>query len=433
MPLQNIRTGSEGRAQDARPSTAWLRLEFPGVARPVILPRDGGLLAALLRCLKGWSPGISAWWPPDPGETVSPVLSLAEQQSDGTYRVSSSYTDAPLDGLPEASAVCALIADLAQAATEAEGRGGEIGLHCGAFEIAGRLVVLTGAHRAGKSTLIARLTAEPDLRVFCDDVLALSPMGYGKAPRGRALGIAPRLRLPLPDMVTEAFGNHVALNLGPADDRYGYILPDTLAPHGRSAPLSAIVVLDRRMKACKARFHAMAAEDALRLLVQRSISGYADAATAIATVDRVLCALPVLRLVYYDLEDAVALLRRAFGGETILPEDLPIGAPLALDLAPADSSPLAPVAPDTVWRRVAGIGLRKVGQSAFLWWPGDGMLWQLNPTGCAIWALLELPGSAQEVAEALAEIYPTVSPSRLEADCTLLLSHLAAQGFIEPA
>jgi len=430
LTLQELSPQNGKGARESRPLATWVRLDFPGIAKPVILPREGGLAAALMRCLNGWSPSIKIWHPPRAGETVAPPLSLAEPMGAGGYRVHSAYTDDPLDDLPEASAVCAIIADLAQAATEAEGQDGEIGFHCGAFVIEGRLVALTGMRRAGKSTLVSRLTAERDLKVFCDDVLALTPHEDGGAT-GRALGIAPRLRLPLPDTVTEEFCDHVSLTLGPADDRYGYLLPDTMARHGATAPLCAIVMLDRHSGKEGTGFHGIAPEDALRLLVEQSITAFDDAEAAYATARRILSGVPVLRLVYQDLEDAVALLRRAFGGESILPDDLPIGPPLAHDPGPSDGHICVPVAPDIIWRRTGGIGLRNVGQSAFLWWPGDGMLWQLNPTGCAVWALLELPGSARDIAAALGEVYPDIPAARIEADCTGLFARLAAEGFIQ--
>ncbi|MFN4173438.1 MAG: PqqD family protein, partial [Pseudorhodobacter sp.] len=174
----------------------------------------------------------------------------------------------------------------------------------------------------------------------------------------------------------------------------------------------------------------MPPEEALRLLVEQSITAYDDAGDAYATARRIVSGVAVLRLVYQDLEDAVCLLRQAFGGETILPEDLPVGAPLADEPGAVPEPAPAPVAVEAVWRRAAGIGLRHVGQSAFLWWPGDGMLWQLNPTGHAIWTLLELPGSARDIAAALAEIFPAVPPDRLEVDCAILMARLAAEGFI---
>ncbi|MFN4171666.1 MAG: hypothetical protein ACK4GW_07925, partial [Pseudorhodobacter sp.] len=296
MPLQDLSSGNRSGARQSRPSTTWLRLDFPGIAKPVILPREGGLRDALLRCLNGWSPRMKAWHPPGKGVAATPPLTLAEPQGQGLYRVHSAYTDDPLDELPEASAVCAMIADLAQAASEAQGQNAGIGFHCGAFTISGRLVALTGAHRAGKSTLVSRLTAEPDLRVFCDDVLALSKDGTGSA-----LGIAPRLRMPLPDSVTDAFRQHVDASLGPADDRYGYVLSPNLARHGATAPLCAIVMLDRRAGQ-GAGFHHMPPEEALRLLVEQSITAYDDAGDAYATARRIVSGVAVLRLVYQDLE-----------------------------------------------------------------------------------------------------------------------------------
>ncbi|MBL4918343.1 PqqD family protein [Szabonella alba] len=415
----------------SRPSDTWIRLDLRGAYRPVILPAEGGLSETLLRCLRGWRVRRSGWDPqtaanraPIRAAQGGPVLSLAEPRPGGRYRVHSAYTDAPLDDLPEASAACAVIADLAQAASAGMAGKGGIGLHCGAFEIGGRLIALTGAHRAGKSTLISRLTAETGITVFCDDVLALGADGTG-----RALGIAPRLRLPLPATVTPEFRAHVKAHLGPADDRYGYLLAPGLARKGRAAPLGAIVMLDRRPGA--AGFHAMEPEDALRLLVEQSITDFAHAAGAYATAERILDGVPVLRLVYEDLEDAVRLLRRAFGGPCLMPKDLEIGPPLppvAAEDGPQDRAD--PVDPDAVWRRAPGMAVRVLGNSAFLWWPGDGMLWQLNPTARAIWAMLELPGSARDFAEALSTLFPDIGQDRLEADCTLLMAELAAEGFI---
>ncbi len=417
----------------SRAPAAWQRLDLCGAYRPLILPVDGGLSETLQRCLRGWRIRRSDWDPQIAAHRVpiraaqgGPVLSLAEPQPGGRYRVHSAYTDAPLDDLPAASAVCAMIADLAQAASATVARKGGVGLHCGAFELGGRLIALTGAHRAGKSTLISRLSAEPDIVVFCDDVLPLAADGMGQA-----LGIAPRLRLPLPATVTAAFRNHVDRHLGPSDDRYGYLLAPGLARKGRAAPLGAIVMLDRRPGA--AGFHAMEPEDALRLLVEQSITDFDQAASAYATAARLLDGVPVLRLVYQDLEEAVGLLRRAFGGEDVMPKDLEIGPPLAPVTAEGGAQDRPdPVEPDAVWRRAPGMAVRVLGNSAFLWWPGDGMLWQLNPTARMVWAMLELPGSARDLAGALATVFADIGPDRLETDCRLLMAELAVEGFILP-
>ncbi|MFP5482167.1 MAG: hypothetical protein ACLGGW_02685, partial [Gammaproteobacteria bacterium] len=107
-----------------------------------------------------------------------------------------------------------------------------IALHAGAVAISNRLIAITGPRRAGKSTLIARLCAEPDLQIFCDDVLPISPLGEGVA-----LGVAPRLRLPLPAKASQHFKQFARQHLGPHDNRYGYLCTTNLAGNGTRLPL----------------------------------------------------------------------------------------------------------------------------------------------------------------------------------------------------
>ncbi|MDP4031601.1 MAG: PqqD family protein, partial [Pseudorhodobacter sp.] len=93
---------------------------------------------------------------------------------------------------------------------------------------------------------------------------------------------------------------------------------------------------------------------------------------------------------------------------------------------------LPPVDPQQSWRQNPKVALRRVGGSHFLWLPDDTTLWQLNPLGGAIWALLEIPGSAQDLTEALAEVFPAQPKGGILSDTALLLSQLAGQGMILP-
>lgn len=403
-----------------RPSRmSGLRLAFPGLSRPVILADRPQLLDALQRCLHGWTPEVThialRRRPSD-----APALCIAEPDADGTTRLHSAYLDAPLSGLSIAAAVCAIIADLAQGYTEQTC--GALGLHCGAVRIGGRLVVLTGARRAGKSTLIARLTAEPDVELFCDDVLPVLPDGTAIG-----LGLAPRLRLPLPDDASALFRAHVARHLGPSDARYGYLLTPALVPHASRAPLAAIILLDRQPGAV-AQLHRLDPAEALHLLLLQTITDLPSAEAAHDTAQALTAGLPVLRLVYADLEEASALLRRAFAGPEMLPAGLPIGPALPGVQAPSVQAPAAD--PVQVWRRTGGIAMRRHGQSAFLWQPGEMMLWQLNPVALAVWVLLELPGSAVDIALTLAEIFPDTPQAVLRADICALLGALSAEGMV---
>ncbi|MDX5349089.1 MAG: hypothetical protein LPJ95_00055, partial [Paracoccaceae bacterium] len=139
---------------------------------------------ALGQVLNGWSPHGNAL-------AAAKDRQSSVQGGPTGYRAASCYLEAPLEGLGVAGAACAVVADLAQDYFET--RPGLVALHCAAFRYGDRLIALTGPSRAGKSTLAARLTMETDMQVFCDDVLPLLDDN-----QAIGLGIAPRLRLPLP-------------------------------------------------------------------------------------------------------------------------------------------------------------------------------------------------------------------------------------------
>ncbi|RXM21731.1 PqqD family protein, partial [Citrobacter sp. AAK_AS5] len=85
--------------------------------------------------------------------------------------------------------------------------------------------------------------------------------------------------------------------------------------------------------------------------------------------------------------------------------------------APATDAPAAaPVAPQPICRRVTGPTTRRIGDAAFLWRPGDAVLWHLNPAARAIWALLSRPASARSLAKTLQQLFPDEPPQRLQDD-----------------
>ncbi|WP_168219788.1 PqqD family protein [Pseudotabrizicola formosa] len=393
------------------------RLDFDGVAGSVLIEAAPDLVTALRRIAPDWPCEIAQQTrvAPEAADVLASVTAL----EDG-LTLQSRYADSPLPGLSLAAAACALAADLSQGFVDHRPDLGA--LHCGAVEVNGRLVALTGAHRAGKSTLIARLTAEPQMRVFCDDVLPILPDG-----QGLALGISPRLRLPLPERVSTRFRTHVARHVSLHDDRYAYVSAPGQAPHGTTAPLSVIVVLDRR-DAGAARLHPIATDMALRHVLARNLADLGSAEVAFAQMHALVSGTLCLRMVYADLEEAVALLHTAFGG----PGRLNPALPLAPDDSnpPATAAPIDPVDPHLVWRHHPQVARRQVGQSSFLWMPDDTVLHHLNPLGAAIWALLEIPGSATDLAEALAEVFPEHPMTTILTDTARLLAQLAKHGMI---
>jgi hypothetical protein len=400
------------------------RLDYPGLSLAVVLDDAATLEPLLDRVIRGWLPRRRAL-----SAREGRALTRAGQRRSHLrltpegFEARSFYMEPAMRGLGGASAICTVLADLAQ--DWFESRPGTVALHCAAVRFGDRLVALTGPKRAGKSTLVTRLTAEPDLEVFCDDVLPVLPDG-----RGVALGIAPRLRLPLPDRASPAFRAHVARWMGPRDDRYGYVCAPTVAPHGATAPLAAFVLLDRR-EGGPARLHHLAPDDAVHHLMAQNMADLGGAAGTFAMARRLAGGLTCLRLVYADLDDAVALLRRAFAAGGGLDPSLRPGPALADPPPPPPEA--APVRPDAVWRRAGSVAVRGEGASAFLWAPGSDTVWRLNLVGRAVWAMLTEPASAAELAGALAEVFPAEPPARLEADVARLIGGLAAAGFVTEA
>ncbi|WP_405404522.1 PqqD family protein [Paracoccus sp. Ld10] len=389
-------------------------LHFPGTGLSLRLRGAQPVHQALMAAIHGWQPQtLSA---PRPGDRQTLVTRGA-----GGFSARSPFFEGDLAGLDAASAACALMADLSEGFVA--DRPSCMALHCGAFRFAGDLILLTGPMRAGKSTLIGRLTAEPDVTVFCDDVLPLTA-----DLQAVALGIAPRLRLPLPNGTTPACRRHVAATPGPRDRRYAYLAAANVAPHGTQARPGTLIVLDRRDIA-PATLHRMDPDQAVRHLLAQNMADLGSADQAFATTHDMAAAMTCLRLVYADLEDAVALLRRAFAPHAPPQTNVPLADPLADPLFAPDRQSV-PVQPDRVMQQSAGIVVRQIGSGAFLWTPSDPVVWHLNPVGHAVWALLAIPGSATDLAVTLAEVFADVPRDRLTRDIAALMGDLLAGGFI---
>jgi hypothetical protein len=414
------RRGTRGVRPVPQDAPGWQVMRYPGVARPVVMQAGTGLEQGLAEVLRGWTPAIETVARPQ-GQAISCVY--PESPGEEGFAVHSLFSDAPFRALEPASALCALVADLGQAYFDE--RPGTLALHCGAFRIGGRLVAVSGPARAGKSTLIARLTAEPGVEVYCDDILPVTPEGVAVG-----LGVAPRLRLPLPEGASDVFRDHVAATLGPRDRRYGFVCAPSVAPHGTQARLSVLVRLDRRPEG-PARLHAIEPDVALTELLTRNMAEQETTEAAFVRGEALVRGLTTVTLVYADLEEAVALLRRAFGTDAGLDTCLTPGAPEKA--GQGEDAPEATLDPDLVVERSEGVVVRRMGGSAFLWRPEGTAIWQLNTVAAGVWALLDIPGSAREIAETLSEVFPDVPGDRLLADTGALLQSLIEVDFATTA
>ncbi len=322
-------------------------------------------------------------------------------------------------------AVCGLVVDVADAAiAEAPAR---LWLHCGAVEFGGRLVVFPSQSHAGKSTLTARLAAGGHT-VLGDDILPLSEDDR----QGVALGIAPRLRFPLPASASAAFSRFVAENTAASDGRYLYLDADcgALAPRGTSREIGAVVLLDRREET-PARFSRAGSSETLQTLIRQNFTGDDKAARQLERLHALVARLPCLKLTYSDLEDAVSLLENRFRRWPITTDDLPAGPDVPI------AAPQAPVLDgfdaDRPFRQAPGIELRQVEGDLFLADANGAGIYHLNAIGTGIWNLLAEPICAREAEAILCQAFPDEPAARISRDTRALFAEMDEAGFIEAA
>ncbi|MEX0815206.1 MAG: PqqD family protein [Dongiaceae bacterium] len=404
-------------------------LAFEGLSRPVALVDSEMLLQPLAAVLHGWRFGpVSA----DPGSAggfaeasagAPPLITI--RRAGGRYRVESPWLAAPVAYADPVDAVCALIVDLVRAYVADDPS--LLCLHCGAAEFAGRLVIFPSRYRAGKSTLMARLAAAGS-RVFADDVLPIAAPDNA----GRALGIAPRLRLPLPAGAGQDFRDFVAAHRGPGNRRYLYLdlPPETLVRYGATAPIGGFVLLDRRTAGPAELTAAPRGQGLQRAILHNFAHG-----AALETVDR-LAALVAgghcFTLRYSDLDAAAELLRATFAAWPPRPPAARGDAAAPPAAAPRPRA-AAPVAAGQRFVRRPDVAVRELDHELFLVGADNRSIYHLNPIAAALWRLLDEPMPVEEAIGVLCEAFPEIDAARIEGDVNVLFADLTERGLLVAA
>ncbi len=247
-----------------------------------------------------------------------------------------------------------------------------------------------------------------------------------RAGRGIAVGLGPRLRLPLPDIATPAFRDHVARHLGPADDRYGFLNAPTVAGYGRRAPIGAIVLLERRPDG-PARFRRAEPAEALGFLIRQNIASGRAPAEVLNRLRRLAARVPCMRLEYSDLEDATALILRTFARWPL--RSLPL-LPARAPEPPASAGPVPLPDPGRRYRRRGDVTVRRFGGEVFVSQAEERRILRLNPVGGAVWTLLEAPATPGKIARDLAIAFPDVPRATIEADVLRMMGEMLACALI---
>lgn len=397
-------------------------IAFRGLTAPLRLQEAEQVLHLL--------PQVFARWPFDArrAEADAPFFSIRGAE-DGLLTCESHVDDRPLRRFDAVNAVCDAVSAVAFALPAEDDR--LICLHAAAVEMAGRLVVFPNVRRAGKSTLSSAL-AKAGHPLFSDDVLPLSFTAEGLA-WGLAMGIAPRLRLPLPETIDPAFRDWVSAVGGPKNRQYQYLgLPEQPA-HGMIRPLGAFVILDRRDDGCRPGLEPVSPDAAMDALLHQNFTRDRHSGDVLLAMAEVLARRPVFRLTYDDLSDAVACLEQRFAS---WPDDLPAGK-VSPDrhfrLAEFASGGKGEAGIAGPVRQRAGTVSAEIGGTLYLADAEGRAIHRMEGLAALIWELLSAPATTGEIAADLAEAFPDTASDQIAADLHRLIDRLAAEGLLAEA
>ncbi|WP_158611797.1 PqqD family protein [Guyparkeria sp. SCN-R1] len=392
-------------------------LVLPGIGPAVRVSGCPEFSAVLKAALAGWSITEVA--------ADGPVPTIRLEGRNGECRQVSPAFPGGVSHRSPVSAACAVAADLVERFLELNPQW--IGLHCASVEVNGRLVLFPETHRAGKSTLMAAL-AGGGQRVFGDDVLAL-----GEDGQGMALGIAPRLRLPLPlpPALDVALHQYTTTHAGPEDDRYRYLdLPDgQLAHHGETLPLGAVVLLERDESLDKAELLRLAPGEGLTRLLRQHFAHDLPSEALMARFLPLMQSLPC-RLLRYP--EPLAATRRLLASMPGVIDGMDAG-PSAPRNAPVAQPARTMVDADDRWQATEAVREYELDEERFLIHVASGAIYRLNATGQLVWGLLRAETiSGREIALLLSDMHPMVSASQIRVDVQALLTDLVDADLVVP-
>ena len=175
-----------------------------------------------------------------------------------------------------------------------------LALHAAALRGRDGLLVLLGDHGAGKSTMAVALAAR-GLPLATDDRRVVR-----NERDGVALGLTPKLRIPLPANADAAFRAYVAAHAGATEGEMQYVDVPGRLPFGATAPLMALIELKRSGGA-----PVLLPGTPAKALVGVTFAPHLSAPEKLARIAR-LAALPSYTLTYGDTFEAALFLAGRF-------------------------------------------------------------------------------------------------------------------------
>jgi hypothetical protein len=296
-------------------------------------------------------------------------------------------------------------------------------LHGAGIEIDGRLVVFPNAYRAGKSLLTACLAAA-GARIFSDDILPIDR----NSRKGIALGVSPRLRLPLPETIGGRSRRFIEERSGAKNAQYLYVELDERrqASFGEQSPFSGFVLLERR-DGSPAVLEPVSDGETLKQLVLRNFARQIPAADSLDFLHGLVASAVCYRLTYSVGDDAADVLMARFTARAALARDVEAKSANDMLARPLDLNPAS--GGDHI-RRSPGIGERLVGDGLFLTDQTGESVYHLNFVGAGVWRLLDGECSLREAKVLIHQAFPDVAADQIDRDTDRLVQDLLDQGLL---
>jgi len=388
-----------------------LHLTFEGLERPVSLVDCRHLLDHIPLVFPGWQIDVLSEY------TGPPILTLGYEKS--TYILEADWLKKPIRRTDLVDTLCGLVVEVVR--SYVRDNLNLLCLHGAAANFAGKLVVFPSKYRAGKSVLSACIAAA-DIHLFCDDVLPISIVeGHGIAP-----GLAPRLRIPLPDNLSPKSRKFIQSSTGLEGNQYLYLDLDNdhLAARGSQAPVGAFILLERE-EGAPLSLEAVSEAEVLHQVVWQNFARDAEAPRILEQLSWLVSGAQRFRLRYDRAEDAVDLLKKTF---KTWPSKVPKGPESIATTAPDSNSPTL-VPPDCYLRR-AEIRVVSINGESFLADSEGAAIHHLNPVGTAIWTLLAEPVTMVDMVDLLLTAFPGIGDDQVRDDVAALVDTLASKNLL---
>ncbi len=399
-------------------------LRFKDMAHAIALTVDDRFYDAL--------PLVFPYWPYDFVDEVESEPLARVEFSSNEYTLTSPYMDSASVWHDPLNTICELIVEIAWDRVRQNPE--MLSLHGAAVAFGPRLVVFPATRRAGKSTLTVALAAAGH-KLFTDDFLPVK-LSSRQELLGVSNGISPRLRLPVPDQFGERSRTYMASRSYIANRQYRYVTPrpNELAPFGDTMPLGALVYLERD-EGAKARLTSMSKADALKDLITQNFAREINTQGILRLLDFAATELPIYRLTYSDVDDAIECLEAEFATwETEVPR-VPITLQVEMFERVYDREfDASTVQIDTgEFQQARHIYVAEADGKRFLTGQNGKTIHLLNDLATAIWTLLSEPTSLQDAIEIVHAAFPDQQTQIVARDVTKIYKSFATNGLIVPA